>query len=57
MLYFLVEQKQRSATRLILNMNPNYTSVRIIRYIIRNTIIPVVMRLFQPGIFFTIIIP
>jgi hypothetical protein len=46
MLYFLVEQKQRSATRLILSTNPNYISFRIIRYIIRNTTIPAVMRLF-----------
>ena len=57
MLYFLVKQKQRSATRLILNTNPNYTSFRIIRYIVRNTTIPAAMRLFQPGIPFAITMP
>jgi hypothetical protein len=57
MLYFLVKQKQRSTTRLILSTNPNYTSFRIIRYIVRNTTIPAVMRLFQSGISFTIIMP
>jgi hypothetical protein len=57
MLYSLVEQKQRSATRLILSTNPNYTSFRIIRYIVRNTTIPAAMRLFQPGIPFAITMP
>jgi hypothetical protein len=57
MLYFLVEQKQRSAIRLILSINPNYMSFRIIRYIIRNTTIPAAMRLFQPGMPFAIIMP
>jgi hypothetical protein len=57
MLYSLVEQKQRSATRLILNTNPNYTSFRIIRYIVRNTTISAAMRLFQPGIPFAITMP
>jgi hypothetical protein len=57
MLYFLVEQKQRGTTRLILSTNPNYTSFRIIRYIVRNTTILAAMRLFQPGMPFAITMP
>ena len=49
--------KARSATRLILSTNPNYTSFRIIKYIVRNTTIPAAMRLFQPGIPFAITMP
>jgi hypothetical protein len=43
----LVEQRQRNATKLISSTNPSYMSFRIIRYIVRNTMILALMRLFQ----------
>jgi hypothetical protein len=46
MLCFLVELRQRSTTRLILSTNPTYTSFRIIKYIVRSTIILAAMRSF-----------
>jgi len=42
----LVEQRQRNATKLISSTNPSYMSFRIIRYIVRNTMILAVMRSF-----------
>ena len=57
MLRSLVEQKQRNATRLISSTNPNYTSFRIIRYIVRNTMIVAAMRSFQLAMLFAIMMP
>jgi hypothetical protein len=57
MLRFLVELRQRSATRLISSTNPTCTSFRIIKYIVRSTTILAAMRSFQPGILFAITMP
>jgi hypothetical protein len=54
---FLIEQKQRNATRLILSTNPTYISFRIIRYIIRNITILALIRSFQLAILSAIIMP
>jgi hypothetical protein len=53
----LVEQRQTNATKLISSTNPSYTSFRIIRYIVRNTIILAAMRSFQLAMLSAITMP
>jgi hypothetical protein len=55
-LRFLVEPRQRNATRLILSTIPFSMSFRTARYIARNTTIINVKSLFPPGMPFAIII-
>jgi hypothetical protein len=53
----LVEQRQRNATKLISSTNPSYISFKIIRYIVRNTMILAAMRSFQLAMLSAITMP
>jgi hypothetical protein len=53
----LVEQRQINATKLISSTNPSYMSFRIIRYIVRNTMILAAMRSFQLAMLSAITMP